>query len=73
MNKSRLAIKYNDEIRSKLQKQLVLDNVMMVPKLLKIVLNVGAKDAVSDSKALQESVDVLTKISGQRCVKRLAR
>lgn len=73
MNKSRLAIKYNNEIRPNLQKQLALNNVMMVPKLLKIVLNVGAKDAVSDSKALQEAVDVLTKISGQRSVKRLAR
>lgn len=73
MNKSRLAIKYNDEIRSKLQQQLELDNVMMVPKLLKIVLNVGVKEAVSDSKALQEAVDILAKIAGQRSVKRLAR
>jgi large subunit ribosomal protein L5 len=73
MNKSRLAIKYNDEIRSQLQKQFEFDNVMMVPKLLKIVLNIGVKEAVSDSKALQESMDVLGKISGQRCVKRLAR
>ena len=70
MNKSRLAIKYNDEIRSQLQKQLALDNIMMVPKLLKIVLNVGVKEAVSDSKALQESVDILTKIAGQRAIKR---
>jgi large subunit ribosomal protein L5 len=73
MNKSRLAIKYNDEIRPLLREQLTLDNVMMVPRLLKIVLNVGVKEAVSDSKALQESMDVLAKISGQRCVKRLAR
>jgi len=73
MNKSRLAIKYNDEIRPKLQEQLALDNVMMVPKLLKIVLNVGVKEAVSDSKALQEAVDILGKIAGQRANKRLAR
>ena len=73
MNKSRLAIKYNDEIRSQLQQQLGLDNIMMVPKLLKIVLNVGVKEAVSDSKALTEAVDVLAKIAGQRSVKRLAR
>jgi large subunit ribosomal protein L5 len=73
MNRSRLSIKYNDEIRPKLQEQLSLDNVMMVPKLLKIVLNVGVKEAVSDSKALQETMDVLGKISGQRSVKRLAR
>lgn len=73
MNKSRLAIKYNDEIRSQLQQQLGLDNVMMVPKLLKVVLNVGVKEAVSDSKALQEAVDILGKIAGQRAIKRLAR
>jgi large subunit ribosomal protein L5 len=73
MNKSRLSIKYSDEIRSKLQEQLDLENIMMVPKLLKIVLNVGIKEAVSDSKVVQETMDVLGKISGQRPVKRLAR
>ncbi|HSC25201.1 MAG TPA: 50S ribosomal protein L5 [Candidatus Babeliales bacterium] len=73
MSKSRLAIKYNDEIRIQLQEQLGFTNIMKVPKLIKIVLNVGVKEAVSDSKALQESIDVLGKISGQRCVKRLAR
>jgi len=73
MKQSRLAKYYNDEIRSTLHKQLELDNVMMVPKLVKIVLNVGVKEAVSDSKALQEAMTVLEKISGQRSVKRLAR
>ena len=73
MKKSRLAKQYNDEIRPALQAQLGLDNIMMVPKLLKIVLNVGLKEAVSDSKVVQETMDVLGKISGQRCVKRLAR
>jgi len=73
MNKSRLSVKYNSEIRPQLHKQLGLKNVMMVPKLEKIVLNIGVKEAVSDSKALQESMDVLIKISGQRCIKRLAR
>ncbi len=73
MNKTRLAKKYTDEIRPQLQEQLQMDNVMMVPELQKIVLNVGVKEAVSDSKAVQESVDILAKISGQRPVKRLAR
>lgn len=73
MKKSRLAIKYNDEIRPQLQEQLGLENIMMVPKLLKVVLNVGVKEAVSDSKVIQESVDILAKIAGQRAVKRLAR
>jgi len=73
MKKSRLAQHYKDEIRPQLHKQLGLDNVMMVPKLVKIVLNVGVKEAVSDSKALQEAITVLEKISGQHAVKRLAR
>lgn len=73
MNKTRLAKRYTDEIRAQLQEQLQMDNVMMVPELKKIVLNVGVKEAVSDSKAVQESVDILAKISGQRPVKRLAR
>jgi large subunit ribosomal protein L5 len=73
MNKSRLAKKYNSEIRLGLQKQFAFDNIMMVPKILKVVVNVGVKEAVSDSKAVQESMDVLAKISGQRPVKRLAR
>jgi len=73
MKRSRLAKQYNDDIRPALQTQLGLDNIMMVPKLLKIVLNVGLKEAVSDSKVVQEAMGVLEKIAGQRCVKRLAR
>ena len=73
MNKSRLAIKYVDEIRPQLQEQLKMSNIMMVPRLEKIVLNIGVKEAVSDSKALDESMKILEKISGQRPIKRLAR
>lgn len=73
MNRSRLAKKYSGELRPQLHKQLELDNIMMVPKLQKIVLNIGVKEAVTDSKALQASMDVLEKISGQRPIKRLAR
>ncbi len=73
MNRSRLAKQYNDSIRPALQTQLGLNNVMMVPKLVKIVLNVGLKEAVSDSKVVQEAITILEKIAGQRAVKRLAR
>lgn len=73
MNKSRLAVQYADIIRPSLQKELGLKNNMMVPKLLKIVLNVGVKEAITDSKAVQETMDVITKIAGQKPVKRLAR
>lgn len=73
MNKSRLLKKYIDEIRPQLREQLQIDNIMMVPRLEKIVLNIGVKEAVTDSKALQGSLDVLEKISGQRGTKRFAR
>jgi large subunit ribosomal protein L5 len=73
MKKSRLVKQYIDKIRPELQQQLRLKNIMMVPKLLKIVLNVGLKEAVSDSKVVQETMAVLEKIAGQYCVKRLAR
>jgi large subunit ribosomal protein L5 len=73
MNRSRLAKKYSDEVRSQLHQQLGMDNIMMVPRLQKIVLNIGVKEAVTDSKALQASMDILEKITGQRPIKRLAR
>lgn len=70
MKKSRLAEQYKNEIRPALQKELGLKNVMMVPKLSKIVLNVGVG---VDSKALQEAMEIIEKIAGQVPVKRLAR
>lgn len=66
---SRLEQIYVDEIRPALKKELKLGNIMQVPKVEKIVLNIGCKDAVKDSKAVQMVVDGLTRISGQRAVK----
>jgi large subunit ribosomal protein L5 len=73
MEKSRLEELYNTTIRPQLLKDLGLKNIMEVPKISKIVLNVGVKDAVADSKVLQLVTDVLAKISGQAPVKTLAR
>jgi len=73
MNKARLDELYYAEIRSALQKQLGLKNIMSVPKMTKVVLNVGVKDAVTDSKVVPEVVKILGKISGQLPVRRLAR
>jgi len=65
MEKARLQDVYEKEIRPKLQKELGLKNSMEVPKIDKIVVNVGVKDAVSDSKFLQMVMNVLGKITGQ--------
>lgn len=74
MAKARLEEEYIKRIRPALQKQLGIDNIMAVPKIKKIVLNVGAgKGAVENSKVLQTIVDVLGRISGQQPVKTLAR
>jgi large subunit ribosomal protein L5 len=69
MAKARLEELYNTEIRSQLQKDLGLKNVMEVPKISKIVVNVGVKDAVKDSKVLKDVVDVISKITGQLPIK----
>lgn len=73
MNRARLQELYNKEIRDQLCKELGIENTMEAPQLSKIVLNVGVKAAVSDSKALQVVIAGLTKIAGQSAVKTLAR
>jgi large subunit ribosomal protein L5 len=73
MQKSRLETKYIEEIAPNLKAHLELKNVMEVPRLLKIVLNVGVKDAVSDSKAITLAQEIITSISGQQSCRRLAR
>jgi len=73
MAKARLEELYNTKIRSQLQKELGLKNIMEVPKVSKIVVNVGVKDAVKDSKVLKGVMDVISKITGQLPVRTLAK
>ena len=61
----RLKEKYDAEIRSELQKELDLDNVMQVPRLLKIVVNMGVGDVVQDGKVINGAVEDLRIITGQ--------
>ncbi|MCK4517867.1 50S ribosomal protein L5, partial [Candidatus Babeliales bacterium] len=49
---ARLDDLYKKELKAGLQKELELKNVMQVPRLLKIVINTGVKEAVQDSKVL---------------------
>ena len=62
----RLKAKYNDEIRSSLKETLELGNIMEVPRLEKIVVNVGAGKAVENKGLLDKVVDDLTIICGQK-------
>jgi large subunit ribosomal protein L5 len=73
VKKARLKELYDSKIRSDLKEKLGLKNIMEVPKISKIVLNVGVKDAIADSKALQAVMGVVEKISGQASVKTLAK
>lgn len=64
---------YRDEIRSSLQEELGLGNVMEVPRPIKIVVNVGVGEASKDAKALDGAVKDLSTITGQRPAVRRAR
>ena len=62
----RLKVKYNEEIRAQLKDQLGLENPMEVPTLSKIVLNMGLGEAVANKKAIDEALDELGLIAGQK-------
>ena len=65
---SRLLEKYNNEIIDNLKKEFGYKNPMEVPRIYKVVLNVGIGEAMKNSKLLDEVVENLTIISGQKPV-----
>ncbi len=65
---SRLYEKYNSEVKKSLQEKFQYKNVMEIPKLEKIVINIGVGDAIGNAKALEAAVNDLTIISGQKPV-----
>ena len=60
--------KYRREIAPKLKEELGLSNVMEVPRVTKITLNMGVGEAVGDKKVLESAVADMTKIAGQKPV-----
>lgn len=64
---------YQDELRAQLKSDLGLDNVMQVPRLTKVTINMGVGDATNDKKILDAAVADMTAISGQKPVVCLAR
>lgn len=70
---ARLFEKYNTEIIAKLKNDFSYNNIMEVPKLVKIVVNMGIGEAASDSKLLDEAVKDLETITGQKASIRIAR
>jgi len=69
----RLKTLYDTKLRDEVQAKLGLANVMQVPKLDKIVINMGVGEATGDQKKLDAAVADLTSIAGQRPVKTVAR
>ncbi|HHU53087.1 MAG TPA: 50S ribosomal protein L5 [Clostridiaceae bacterium] len=63
---NRLVEKYKNEVAPALKEQFKYTSVMEIPKLEKIVLNVGVSDAKDDAKAMDNVVEDLTVISGQK-------
>jgi large subunit ribosomal protein L5 len=64
----RMKQRFRDELVPALQQELGLANVMQVPRLDKIVVNMGIGDAVKDGRLLDAAVDDLTTITGQKPV-----
>jgi large subunit ribosomal protein L5 len=70
---ARLQEKFKTELAGEIQKRLGLKNVMEVPRITKITLNMGVGEAVADKKVLDNARADMDKISGQRSIARLAR
>lgn len=65
---SRLLDRYNKEVKSALMKKFEYTSVMEVPALSKIVINIGVGDATQDSKRLDEAVEEIAVITGQKAI-----
>ena len=70
---ARLRVQYQTTIAKELQKELNLDNIHQVPKLEKIVVNVGLGKAKDDKKILEIATNTITKITGQKPVTTVAK
>jgi large subunit ribosomal protein L5 len=64
----RLKTKYGEEVVAKLQKEFGIDNVMAVPRIERISLNMGMGEAIQNIKVLDDAVEEMAALSGQRPV-----
>jgi len=70
---SRLQNQYRDEVVEKLREQFDYKNVMEVPRITKITLNMGVGEAIGDRKVMDNAVSDMEKIAGQKAIVRKAR
>jgi len=69
----RLSVLYRDEIRGKLKEQFGYKNEMQVPKVEKVVLNMGLGEGVGDKKKVEAAIAELELIAGQKVVRTVAK
>ncbi|GAA3028131.1 50S ribosomal protein L5 [Kitasatospora albolonga] len=62
----RLKERYNSEVKGQLQEQFKYENVMLIPGLVKVVVNMGVGEAARDSKLIEGAIRDLTAITGQK-------
>lgn len=70
---ARLQQFYNDTVRSQLMEKFSYNNVMQVPRIEKITLNMGLGEATKDKKVIEHALSDMAKISGQKAVVTLSR
>lgn len=70
---NRLKVKYRQEVVPALRQELKLDNDLAVPRLIKVVLNVGIKEGAGDKGVAKKVADWLSLIAGQKAVTTRAR
>ena len=72
-NMTRLALEFKDNIKKKMMEKFKYKNIYQIPKLTKIVLNMGIGDAKDDSKILDKAQEELSLIAGQKAIKTKAK
>jgi len=70
--KPRLKLRYQDEIKDALQKEFAIANVMQIPGVTKVVVNMGVGEAARDAKLIEGAVRDLATITGQKPIIRRA-
>ena len=70
---ARLKARYNDELKAKLKEELGIKNVLEIPRITKITLNMGVVAAATDKKLLDGAVADMQLIAGQKPVVTVAR
>ena len=73
MSKARLQELYETKFKPALKQELAINNDMAIPEVKKIVVNLGLKSAVGDSKAIKNISDIVARITGQQPVQTLAK